>query len=282
MKTMVLKSPIVSGRTDTWKIFQSVAELAANPQPAWKDATNAQIRDAWGTDDWAGGSYSQAKQWAVTGRADLVAPSDKLVSKFERDCADLLAPSRPIVRGVVGGAWDVPAVFAGHPLAARVRGKEPSNRAPLTVIATITSSAAWTPEQVTNRGTAILALVRLLSRTRAVTLYALNTAGDHEAKNSLYKAIKIDANPLDLARAAYVLTCPAVGRRLSFVADYPVSCSGPWPYGGGALTIEQQQKVCTMVFPGDLLCIPGMYMTDKLATEPEAWVREQLQQYGKK
>lgn len=233
---------------------------------------------------WMGG-----KAWddvvSCTRQGDLsgVAKSDAFLSKFEN-----LAPSRPawaVVNDVVGAMPDVGAFLAGHPLAMRRRTRLAKETAPLTIAVDLVSSAGVTSSDLQKRGALILALVRALSISRPVELWAGGSALPYGKRGAFHVFFKIDTAPLDLARAAHVLTCTAVARALIYATiSHEAGSKGgdlQWPYSDHTWSRANMRPILSRAFgQEDMLTIAAPHAEDELVDRPEAWFERMLTQYG--
>lgn len=99
-----------------------------------------------------------------------------------------------------------------------------------------------------------------------------------------YVAVRLDTAPLDLARAAHVLTSTMVARGIGYGLVHEVlgSSDGDWPYAN----VDKQRKHGAAIFkrvanPGsDVLFIPPAHVQDALIKTPVAWIKDMLAQYG--
>jgi hypothetical protein len=223
-----------------------------------------------------------------------VVGSDKMLDAFEADADTLVTLTRPTINDVVGSTPNIPAFLAGQPLCMRRRARDMSDRAPLCVIVDTAISAGISHETIRRRGAAILALVRLLSSRRALELWAGISMGTGEDSSWRYSSrsatgachvyTRIDTAPLDLARAAFMLTHTAAPRVLGYgVAEMPPrGGNGRWPYNrNGALSEEHFRDVARVAFPylQEFLAVPGLYLTDPLAKNPKQWIKDRLAEY---
>src|ERR1044072_43451 len=164
---------------------------------------------------------------------------------------------------VVGGVPNVPAYIAGIPQNMRRRVRQPTSTAPLTVFVNLTSSAIISARDLYQRGAAILALVRLLPNVRAVELWGVMGMGASRTGN--YVAVRLDTAPLDLARAAHVLTHTSVARGLGYgIAQSRFNAQGMWPYNDVEMSRRHGAEILSRVtYPGaGVLLIPPRYGRD--------------------
>lgn len=231
-------------------------------------------------DSWYGGmGFDKSLDCVRSGDLAGVPASEQYLKAFEN-----LVPATKafqVFDSVVGGIPNVPAYIAGMPLNMRQRRRTVKSTAPICVMADLTSSAGVSADDVRKRGCAILALVRLLSAIRPIQLWAVVALGSHRKRNTV--AARLNTAPLDLARAAHVLTHPSVSRCLSYGALETVFNSyGQWPYG----SIENHRSCAAATYkehlcPGsEAIFVPPVFLTDDSIKAPEKWLREMLQRYG--
>ena len=206
--------------------------------------------------------------------------ADEYLSKIEH----LLAFETPVwktVHDVCGGVPNVPAYLAGHPLSMRRRQRQVSQQGPLAVVCDLTSSGSINAEHVRKRGCAILALVRALTNLRPVELWCVIGLG--RAGLAVEILTRITTTPLDLARAAHMLTHPSVSRGLGYgYCQEAHQSGGNWNFGD--ITLQRQtarESLMRVMNPAaDVLYVPPVYGTDKAISDPVAWLKEMLKAHG--
>src|SRR4051812_31418704 len=179
---------------NTYIMCDSIAEFA--------DATQGMSH---GTDSFRGGmSCADATRYLREGHLASVAATDKLLNDVE-GLLHIDTRAWRNVSDVSGGVPDVPSFLAGQPMCMRRRQRVVCEQAPLALIVDLTSSASLTAAHMNARGVAILALVRVLANVRPIELWTVIGLGE---KNKAVEVItRIDTAPLDLARAAHMMTC---------------------------------------------------------------------------
>jgi len=269
-----------SGR-DTF-LIGTMPEFAARADKVPHDFSSR--RDCTSGSSWHGNvAYDVAVQDTRTGDLSGVPASDAFLAKFED-----LAPSRPAwetVNDVVGALPDVGAFLAGHPLAMRRRTRLAKETAPLTIAVDLVSSGGIKADLLRKRGALILALVRALSISRPVELWAGGSATPDSKRGAWHVWFQIDTAPLDLARAAHVMTCPAVSRGMIYATiSHEAGTTGGdlhWPYHNNAWSRANMRPVLSRAFgQADMLTIAAPHASDELVNEPEAWFERMLTQYG--
>ena len=192
-----------------WLEFSGVSDLA----DAMDNCNNYYTKKPDEKEAWAGGSWNEAKGRARNGQQSRVKRSDDLLAKIE-SLNDFVSSSFEVAASVTGGVPCVPAMLAGHPASMRMRRRTVSAMAPLAIIVDSTVSASITSATIERRGAAVLALVRILSALRPVSLYI--TAGLQSSGETSLISVPINTAPLDLARAAWALSSPDFLRKSCF------------------------------------------------------------------
>jgi hypothetical protein len=216
--------------------------------------------------------------------------SNDLMEKFEG-----LMPLRAAWstrNDVVGGLPNVPAYLAGHPLSMRRRVRVAVERAPLGVLVDLTTSAGVSRETIRKRGALVLALVRMLSVSRPVTLHvcvglAAGAAGrEDDQQDAVFVSCAVDTAPLDLARAGYLL-CSPDWRMWAFsiahnVGFDPSFSRGLWPFDSHAAHRSSARSLFDGVIPGadEVFYISPAHLNDHEVKNPEAWLTAKLAEYG--
>jgi len=243
-------------------------------------------RETTASNGWTGRvSYDAALDMTRHGDLDGVAASDAYLTRFEA-----LAPMRGAWRvrdDVTGGVPNVPAFLAGTPLTMRRRERVATETAPLSIAVDLVSSQSVSADDLKKRGALILALVRALSATRPVELWigASSTVGTRSTEGAWHVWTRLDTAPLDLARAAHVMTCPAVARGMMYaMLGHMSETEGDylkWPYNNHQWSRANMRGVLSRVIgSGDMLTIAAPHTNDELVNEPEQWFERMLKDYG--
>lgn len=255
-----------------WYMFDSPAALGDFAAEGGNLETRA--------DSWSG-SMTGAQAVACCHNGDMAAvpASDALLDQFERFT---FASNRAQWADSMAGACpNVPAFIAGQPLTMRHRVKVQHAAAPLAVIVDLTTSASISSKVIQKRGAAILALVRILSARRPVELWAGCCMDAQSRTNSFGAYARIDTAPLDLARAAFVLTSPAFSRGLCYKIGYArEGFTGGWPFGRDQISRTMMPDLILPALPHvtEALCIPPAHADDQISTDPEGWVAGKLEE----
>jgi hypothetical protein len=233
---------------------------------------------------WFGGmTYDQSLDAVRRGDVSSVAASDRLLAEMEG-----LAPvshSWRTIDSVVGMCPNVPQYLSGNPYSMRLKRRHATATAPLSVFVELVASAGIDAQTCLKRGAAMLALVRMLTSVRPVELWCVIAIGRTNSRSSL--CVRLDTVPLDLARAAHVLTHPSVFRALGYLSlehefYASVGWNGDWAFGDHSLHVRTATESYKRVLnPGsDVLFIPPVHLNDQYLTQPARWLRAMLAQYG--
>ena len=234
-----------------------------------------------GGGDWSGNrTNAESARMVANGDMAGVPASEQYLSNLEE--LVFVSKKYKIVDDVCGAVPNIPNYLAGIPQAMRRRMRSESPNAPLSIFADLTSSSGVSPKNLRKRGCAVLALVRLLSNLRPIELWTV--AGLGRRGESHHVVVRIETAPLDLARAAHVLTCPSVARGLCYglVHERLGFGKGGWAYGDPELErkhgAESLKRICN---PGsDVLYIPPVHLDDKSISSPVDWIKDKLAEYG--
>lgn len=233
-------------------------------------------------------SYAQAIEAVNTGDNAGVAASDGFLRQLEDAMPHAFATGWQNVDGPTGAFPNVPAMLQGHPFHMRRRHRIAKETTPLTVYADLTISAGVSSADLQRRGSCILALVRALSSRRPVDLYAVSGAG--QSDTCMYVICRIETAPLDLARAAHVLTSAAVYRGITFAIIQKAhrdgslgrgGWSGSWAYRSDRLYRDTSRaRLMAITGAEEGLYVSAAHVDDPLVTKPLEWLREKLVEYG--
>jgi hypothetical protein len=271
----------LKGGTDYFAVcdMEGFAELAASV-PAEQSERRGASRGGEGS--WYGDkTYTQALDCVRNGDLAGVAASEQLLDKLEAE--QFVSPVWRNRLDVVGGSPCVPAYLAGHPMAMRRRERVMSEQGPLTIIVAMTLSGAIEVEDMRKRGATLLALVRLLSTNRPVEIWTAVCLGS--TGRGAHVLTKLDTAPLDLARAAHMLTDPCVTRGLGYASCNHIASGGymgGWPHGN----FEAYQRTARELYSNvigtssEVLYVGAAHVNDPTVKEPVKWLKETLAQYG--
>jgi hypothetical protein len=232
-----------------------------------------------------GGSWYGHKDYATSldqvrnGDLSGVAASEELLAALETE--QFVSPVWRNRLDVVGGSPCVPAFLAGHPMNMRRRERVMTEQGPLVVIVAMSISSGISVEIMRKRGAALLALVRLLSANRPVELWTAVAMGD--PNHGSHVLTRLDTAPLDLARAAHLLTCPSVTRGLGYASCHQLkSNKGQWPHNDYAAYQRTARELYSNVIgtTGEVLYVGAAHVQDEMVTEPVEWLKKTLAQYG--
>lgn len=268
--------------------FESIADwadFAATPAVA----KNRHMRDA---GDWYGAAPADMPRRMASGDADLTAACDDMLSGMEQ-AAEFATSRHTTVAAVAGGVPCVPAYLAGSPLAMRRRVRVIDDAAPLAVVVDIGVSASVTADTIRRRGAAALALVRLLSVTRPVSLWVVTgqvtCRYDDARRRDVACAIQIDTAPLDVSRAAWLLCAPDAFRRVFFATSLALAGNATegdinWLFNDGKQHGDAIPKIAPFLTGCDeFVLVPRLFTAGEtqFATDDaaRAWLADMLAQH---
>lgn len=235
---------------------------------------------------WEGGkSIKETARLCIDGDLSRVPPSDAFLGKME-NLVQYAAPMFKNIDAMTGGIPNVPAFLAGQPMNMRRRQRVASEQAPLNIFVDIVSSGGIDTPHLEKRGAAILALVRLLSAQRPVTLYIVAAGSPHASGvQSSACAFRIDTAPLDLARAAHCLVHVGVARQGAYgiIAHQVDKRAGnlAWAYNDVNFYRAKGARYWQRVLPvDDVLFVPPPFVSDACIDNPGQWLRDMLAKYG--
>lgn len=279
-------SPRLKNHLRTWESVSAWADFLDSNRAA----IVPQLDDTWAT---GGLPISDCFNKARHGDDSAVEVSDDYLAKLE-NVSDFVMTSHKTSLQVVGGGVCVPAALTGHPMHMRSRRRVESQQTPLTIFASITSSAGVGESALRQRGAAILALVRILSSRRPVTLWAGYCLRERDRCDDLHVgAIRIDTSPMDLTRAAHMLTHQSIARGFGIrpcVIDRTTLNNGidngdglPVGLSVGDVHRNASERFIRDTFNtggADVFIIGGAYLDDPLIKNPVAWIQKQVLAFG--
>jgi hypothetical protein len=227
-------------------------------------------------------TYQQSINALRDGDMSGVAASDKLLTEMEA-----LVPVSQSWRthnSVVGMCPNVPQYLAGNPYNMRLKRRCATATAPLSIFVELVGSAGIDARTCLKRGAAMLALVRMLANLRPVELWCLIAIGQRNSRSTL--CVRLDTQPLDLARGAHIFTHPSVFRALGYRSleheFYPRGWNGDWAFGDHALHVRKAaESYRRLLKPGsDVLFVPPVHANDAYLTQPAKWLRAMIGEHG--
>lgn len=211
-----------------WLDFSSLTDLKDHLESA--PLTGADRANEGG---WADGSHADALRCLERGQPKMVRNSDAFLAKVERLTEGLVTSGYCVVPTVAGGAANVPAYLSGHPLSMRRRVRVVTETKPVVILSDVWVSASVGNDTIVRRGAAAMALARVLSANRPVTLALMCGHGPSDVDGPIMWSVPIDTAPLDLSRASWALQSPQMlrlhGHRLLY--RYTRDTMGLRPYG---------------------------------------------------
>jgi hypothetical protein len=230
---------------------------------------------------WMESSREECIRKFNSGAPELVAKSDAILERVESKF-EFQTNGRRTVDAVAGGVPNVAAVIAGNPMNMRRRQRVETAMAPLTVVVDLTSSASLDSKKLVPRGIAVLALTRLLTGRRPVTLWV--GVGLNKGSDAVATFFRVDTTPIDLGRAAWWFTNPGVARGFGYGYLNKKLKAGPsWPFGSVDKWRTKGQKIISTMLGEDVLFVPPVFADDDITiSNSDKWLEDMLKQYGGK
>jgi hypothetical protein len=260
---------------DHW-IVCDASEIAALAESRVTPQRKAHISGEW----FGGHRWHDAIKAAQIGDNAAVAKSERYLSEMAAYMPE--SARRAYIDDVAGATPNVQAFIAGHPLNMRRRIVTKDEYAPLCIVYDPTCSSSIPAEKMTQRGIAVLALVRALAGVRPVELYVAGGLDwDHGIEGmgadwGAWIMVRIETAPLDIARAAHYMTHASFPRGIlySILEGAPTKASGGWPYGSHRVSIKNFEAIAKQALPHaqDVLAIPGVINSDPLLDNPRLWL----------
>lgn len=264
----------IDGNTMRCAKFDSQREARETCKPLCKDDGF----NAWRS-SWVGISRDKCFSAFENGDLTTVPESDKMLAKLE-DKFDFPTSRYRVFDDVAGGVPNIPAVLACQPMNMRVRRRTADDAAPLTICIDLTSSANIPADYLVKRGTAILALARILAALRPVTIWLGAGLSDGRNADGSSAWFQLESSPLDLARAAFQITSGGVPRGMLYTYLHSAfGCGGGWPLHSVERWRKMAPKFLSQWFEGEILFVPPVFDTDDFK-KPDVWLEGMLKKYG--
>lgn len=271
-----------AAKRDMIALYSDVESFAARADRADKSHSYARASD------WNGNvAFAENVRRCRAGDLSRVAASESYLAALESRFQFQTSAYRTI-DSMAGGVPNVPAMLAGQPMHMRQRRRMIKEAAPLNVMVDVTSSGGIDSATLERRGAALLALVRILSSVRPVSLYVCVNALPSSARNltSSAVAVRIETAPLDLARAGHLLCSTGISRQIGYTimcenAGQRSSGGIAWPYNGADHSrkngVAYWQRAIGL---DEMLFLAPVYIGDKSVSNPVEWIADMLRQYG--
>ena len=215
---------------------------------------------------------------AEIGDTTLVAKAETMLSSLE---TQIETPRRQWERSPAGPWCSVPDVLAGLPTPMRRQVHRNDEMNPITIFVDTGSHANISADMLARRGTVVLALVLALTQARPVQLFQLHAGSGRDGET--ITTSEINTHPLDLATACYVLTSAGFTRRLVYqLAAKNNGYDGRFASSFNSwdqTTYYDRLKPRLVSDVKSCLIIGKTLATDKLLTEPIAWLNEQVRRF---
>lgn len=224
--------------------------------------------------DWRGGkTYKECLEILRTGKGDddLLEKSATLLDKVEGD--GIQVEQNYWDTGRTGPFPCVPAYLSGSPDSMLSLQIVRTETAPIRVYLDLFISCGYSADDVMTRGITLLALCRKLSAIRPVELYLLMSCRkDSERDGWISPMIKIEASPLDLRAASFVIGHPGFVRNLTFAWCRKYGADNSIPFF---------EYAKARIKPGkDDLFIENAIFTRDVLDNPLEWVNQQVTRFA--
>jgi hypothetical protein len=134
------------------------------------------------------------------------------------------------------------------------------------------------------RGSAILALLRILSAKRPVELWITSCLGAGKNDQDWGCLLtRVPTTPLDTARASFIFGSLGYTRQICYgLGHEEFDFKYAWPFCDANVSRKHMKALFAPMFTHveDTLCIPGIHVNDKLSKDPEGWLREQIDRFA--
>ena len=241
---------------------------------------------------YSGQTYASALEGMIAGDADAAARADKLMGQLA--AVDHATVKRARVNSPYGRV-SVGSYLASDPMPCRRRVEIKTQKAPVSIVASLNSMADVATDALERRGVVIAALVKKVAMQRPVNLYLSRFSS--AAGNNSCMLVKFPTTPIDSYRLAYLLSnqgfCRGIGFAFHNSFDTWTSAAGnPMPHEPTSLISfagdagYSQRRGCPFAhdlrdFLGeDVLYIPGSDPADPtfkaMTKNPVAWLNDTI------
>lgn len=248
-------------------------------------------------DSWAGDNWYDAIDKLRYGDDARAILAEKIFDQIIASDQITIGRSE-IISSIVGPIPNVPALLAGQPETMLVRASTDnfSASAPVRIFIDVGVSGGVGVPELIKRGVAVLAFAMVMKQIRPIELYAINCYLPHGsglradgAKTAAINVVRIETSPLDLARAAWMLTDPGFCRRLAFNTSVYIlndiirstpnhQCRIAWGFSSDPTkdTYINKARKAIALEPQDIF-IKGGYLYDQLMLDnPVEWVNKMI------
>jgi len=196
------------------------------------------------TAKWSGATITEAKKLLQHGDTSQVARAEKLQERFSNEY-DIESPRFEMVSDVVGAFPNVPAMLANVPENMMRPVAMPAHGGEIVIVAEQFISASFDKSEYERRGAALIALVQYLQAVRPVRLVvSCSHARKYDQSDIITTLVTLPANPLDIARAGFLLSHVAAFRVFGIQRYYDIGGKStiPWRASESA-KLEQFRKI---------------------------------------
>lgn len=281
--------------THHWDSPWEMAEFADTKLPLYSRVCQA---------SWTGESWDEAIRRAKFGDTTYVSEAEKMLEDI---VLHIEAETWEWAADVAGCRPSIPDAIAGMPTSMRRKVYVESEKSLVKIVVDTTSSASIPKECLARRGTAILALAMVISRTRPVELFVM-TAGSgeentyarrhtrrrkyirpvHDYTKAVHtNVVRVGTSPLDMAIACNALTSVGMARGIgySLLRESLPTTGIKWawnihPTGSDEDTYSRRMKEALGLGARDVF-MPPIHLYDPAVQDPEGWVRRTIEKVNK-
>lgn len=238
--------------------------------------------------NWGGDKFTEVLPMLEHGDMRNVKAAQRIIDQMQENeifttGVKLITPS------IIGFIPNVPGAIMGHPrsMLNRIESDLESVQTPIVIYYDVSVSAGVRDREILNRGVAAMALVMALNAFRPVELYCVscwNARNDNQSGHGV--AVRVETKPLDLARAAFMMTAKEFTRRICFSAAFHQADrkafphSFPWAWGVGLDDnyIRNMREAYNMNEQD--IFLKGGYLFDRLMLDnPIQWVKQMIEKH---
>lgn len=234
---------------------------------------------------WAGGSLNDLYHGCENGEAKHAKEADKMTDEFSNVAIEDYEMTLEWNDQI--GELDYEAAMAGEELFMYGPTIEKTDRSAVNVYVDQWTSCVIPASHMRRRGIAVLALTQALSVYRPVNVYIATGTGFLPTKMNLVQVIPVPTNPMDLARAAWMLASPVFFRqgqlplvnqhaRSNGYCGVPTLTNSSWQKTQLGSWLGEQDNVHDVVHLPYMMGSEKTWAADGAALE---WVKAQMKKY---
>lgn len=237
------------------------------------------------TAEWCGDTYDDAFRFSELGDNRLVPTAESVIEKLRTTLPDIQPSWTP---DIAGDHVVVPEFISGIPEHMRRKIPNETTSSPIKIVFDTMSSAAIHANDLKNRGTTVLALLMRMIAERPVEFWIANA---YSTSPEVGIMIRVPTAPLNLAMAAYLITCVAFTRNFMYTSmTSGLRWNGSWPnyaftnqrghgeFANDTSVIEATRKFFGLA-PHDIIVPVAIHSSyTDMWQNPVKWINERLQE----